>query len=245
MDQESFMVRTQFARNVQSSFLASAAFILAILFFPFSTGAAQFPANPAPASGSISGMFQPSLEAVRQTLQSLRIDKWKRGSIRDEASENIDSIQRDLRLNLSPLLKDADSAPGKVSVLLPVSRHVDALYDVLLRVTEASRVVAPDDQAAQLQKALLSLGNARLALDDRLQGSAAELEKQVGDLHKSIETEAARRAAMPEPTALPCVQPAPARKAARRRKPAAKPAPKPTTTTTHPAGKGTPSSGNH
>jgi hypothetical protein len=93
-------------------------------------------------------------------------------------------------------------------------------------------VVGPDDQAAQLQKALLSLGNARLALDDRLQGSAGALEKQVVDLRANIETEAARRASEPAPVALPCVPQPPVHKAVKKRVPAAKPAAKPSATAT-------------
>ncbi|MGC1461815.1 MAG: hypothetical protein WA802_06410 [Terracidiphilus sp.] len=197
---------------------------------PDSTTAQQSTTTaPPPATASapqpITGMMQPSLNTVHQTLAALRLDKWKKGSIRDEAEGNINAIQHDLQANLPSLLRDADAASGAVSKLLPVSRHVDALYDVLLRITEASRVVGPDDQAAQLQQALLSLGNARLALDDRLQGSAGALEKQVTDLRTSIATEAARRASEPKPVALPCVpSPPPVHKAVKKRTPAAKPA---------------------
>ena len=88
-----------------------------------------------------------------------------------------------------------------------MSRHLNALYDVLLRVSEASRVSGTDDQAAQLQQALLSLGNARLALDDRMQGSAGALEKQVIDLRATIQQQAAERAAMPTPVAVPWAAP--------------------------------------
>jgi hypothetical protein len=229
------MVRSHIYRNAR---IAPEFFIAAIFISLSLTGPAQTNTKPvpppiaAPAPRVISELLQPSLDTVRQALQSLRIDKWKKGSIRDEASGNIDAIQRDLRANLPSLLQDADAAPGTVSKLLPISRHVDALYDVLLRVTEASRVVGPDDQAAQLQKALLSLGNARLALDDRLQGSAGALEKQVVDLRANIETEAARRASEPAPVALPCVPQPPVHKAVKKRVPAAKPAAKPSATAT-------------
>lgn len=173
-------------------------------------------------SYSVSAALRPSLDTVRQTLQSLRIDRWKKGTVRDEASTNIDSILRDLRVNLPPLLEVADAAPGTVSKLLPVTSHVDALYDVLLRVTEASRVAGPDDQAAQLQQALQGLSNARLALDERIQGSASSLEKQVVDLRATITRQAAERPVAPPPVAFPCVPP-PTHKPAVKRKPAAKP----------------------
>jgi hypothetical protein len=256
------MVRPQISRNART---APALFIAAIFFSLSLAGAAQPstnmaqpnsnaaqpstnsapPAIAAPTQRAISGLLQPSLDAVHQTLQSLRLDKWKKGTVRDEASTNIDSIQNDLRSNLPPLLQVADAASGTVSKLLPVSSHVDALYDVLLRVTEAARVAGPDDQAAQLQHALLSLGTARLALNDRIQGSAGALEKQVVDLRASIQAEAARRAATPVPVALPCVPP-PARKTTTR-KPAAKPAAstKPATTATPGTSKGTQSAPSH
>ena len=198
----------------------------------------QAPLSSNPAPRPISGILQPSLDTVHQTLVALRLDKWKKGTVRDEASVNIDAIQRDLRVNMPPLLQDADTAPGTLSVLLPVSRHLNALYDVLLRVSEASRVSGPDDQAGQLQQALLSLGNARLALDDRLLGSAGALEKQVIDLRATIQQQAAERAAMPAPVALPCVPPPPAHKVVKKRKPVATPpaATTPGTTPPKPAG---------
>jgi hypothetical protein len=179
--------------------------------------------NTATAAQPIAEIVQPSLDSVHQTLGALRIDKWKKGTVRDEASVNIDAILRDLRVNMPPLLAEADGAPGTVSKLLPVSRHLNALYDVLLRVSEASRVSGTDDQAAQLQQALQSLGNARLALDDRMLGLAGVLEKQVIDLRATIQQQAAERVVMPTPVAVPCVPP-PVKKAAPKRKPAAKPA---------------------
>jgi hypothetical protein len=228
-----------------------AAFIAAILSSPLLVSAAQSPLNApppqvaAPAARPVSGLLQPALDTVRQTLVALRIDRWKKGSIRDEASGNIDSIQRDLRVNMPPLLADADAAPGAVSKLLPLSSHVDALYDVLLRVAEASRVVAPDDQAAQLQQALQGLSAARLTLDDRIKGSAEAMEKQVVDLHAAIQQQAAQRAAAAVPVALPCVATPPARKVVKKSKPAAKPAPKPSTTATSGTSTAIPPSSSH
>ncbi len=190
---------------------------------PPATGNPASAGTPGPIAGPITGIIQPSLDTVHQTLTAVHLDRWKKGTVRDEASVNIDAILRDLRVNVPPLLQDADAAAGTVSKLLPVSRHLNALYDVLLRVSEASRVSGTDDQAAQLQQALLSLGNARLALDDRMLGSAGALEKQVIDLRATIQQQAAERAAMPTPVAVPCVPP-PVKKAAPKRKPAVKPA---------------------
>jgi hypothetical protein len=150
------------------------------------------------------------------------MDKWKKGNVREEASQNIQQILSDLQDNLPPLLHDADASQGALSKLLPVSRNVSALYDVLLRVVEASRVAGPDDQVDQLQKALLSLGDARLALGTRMQGSAEVMEKQVTDLKTAIQQQPMQRIVVPTPVVLPC-GPATTRKT--KKAPAKKPAP--------------------
>lgn len=240
------MDQAQIGRNTRTPLALFIAAILSSALICAAQGpsTATPPGDPSPAQSPVSGLLQPSLDTVHQTLQALRLDKWKKGSVRDEANGNINSIQRDLSANLPPLLQGADAAPGAVSKLLPLSTHVDALYDVLLRVVEASRVAAPDDQAAQLQQALLKLSDARLTLDDRIRGSADSLEKQVIDLRTTIQKQAAQRDVAPVPVALPCVPP-PAHKTTRTHKPVAKPAQKPaagtppaktsSTTTTQPS----------
>jgi hypothetical protein len=171
-----------------------------------------------------SGILQPSLDAVQQTLASVKVEKWKKGSVRDEAGTDIHSILRDMQVNLPPLLKEADAAPGSLSKVLPVSRNVDALYDVLLRVVEAARMAAPDEQANQLRQALSGLGNARLDLDKRIQEEAAAQETQLSDLQASVQKQAAFKCPAP-PAAPACPAPAPAKK------PKKKPSPSATTTT--------------
>ncbi len=201
-----------------------------------SPNAAPAPNLPSPslsAQATVTATLHPALESVHKTLDGLHLDKWKKGSIRDEAGQNVSQIIRDIDVNLPPLIQTADAAQGTLSKVLPVSRNINALYDVLLRVSEASRISGPDDQAAELQQALVTLGNARLALGDRIQGSADGLEKQVVDLRATIQNNAAQRTTVTVPVSLPCIPPAPhhiTRKPTA--KPAAKPAPKPGTTPT-------------
>jgi hypothetical protein len=214
-------------RNAQPMRIQHAVFIVAMLCLPSAALAAQTQANAAPAQQdgptkppSISSLLQPSLDALQKTVSAVALERWKRGTVRDEAGENINGIQRDLQTNLPPLLKTADSAPGTLSKLLPVSRHIDALYDVLLRVVEAARVSAPGDQASQLEQSLITLGNARRALDDRMQGSAAAVEKQVSDLRNTVQAQSQIKCpVVPAPVTPTCVPPTPTRRA--RKKPQA------------------------
>jgi hypothetical protein len=175
------------------------------------------PAAPAPSS-----ILQPSLDTVRQTLSGLRVERWKHGSVRDEASSDINSISADLQQRVPALLKDADAAPGSLSKTLPVSRHLDALYDVLLRVVEAARMAAPDDQANQLRNALENLEKARLALDDSMETIAGSQEKQLVDLRVTVQKQAAFKCPAPPPAPV-CPKAEPKRPV--RRKPAGQPVP--------------------
>ncbi len=180
--------------------------------------------SAAPAPVRPSAMLQPPLDQVRITLNSLRIEKWKKGDVREEAEEHVGAILRDLETNVPPLMTAADSAPGSLSKALPLVKHLDALYDVLLRVEEASRVVAPAEQITALQQALAGLEKARIALDDELTDAAAAQEKQVTDLQAALKSE--RAAAETKTTAAAAPTPCKPAPAVRKKKPAAtKPAP--------------------
>ena len=176
--------------------------------------------------GAIYAILQPALADVQNSLSGIKTDKWKRGSVRDEAADNIKAILHDLQENLPPLVTTADASPSAVSPSVPLVKHLGAIYDVLLRVEEAARVSAPGDQVAQLQQTLKSFETARLAVDDHIQQSATDQEKKITELQAALtkaQSEAAAAAQKPAPAAEPCKPPAPIKKK-RKPAPAAKPA---------------------
>ena len=187
--------------------------------------AAPVPA-PAPAPSTL---LQPALHDVQDTLASLKFDRWKKGSVRDEAASNTNAILGDLQGKMPPLLAETDTANGAISHTVPLVKHLDALYDVLLRVEEASRVSGPGDQIDQLETALRKLESARIALYDNIQQRAAGQEKQVADLQQTIKkqdqavtaAEEKIKAAAAEAKPQPCAPPKPAVK---KKRPAPKPA---------------------
>jgi hypothetical protein len=171
--------------------------------------------QPAP-----SAIMQPSLDVVAQTIGTLRPDKWKASdAVRDDAAANISSIRRDLDTTLPQLLATADGAAASVTQALPAYRNIEALYDVLLRVSEAGRLSAPGDQRAALEEARVKLEAGRRAFGDRIQSIALEQEQQVHHL------QAALRAIPPAPAPEVCPPPAPAKKRKARRNTAKGPAP--------------------
>jgi hypothetical protein len=211
-------------RISQTIFVATA--LLSTVHICAAQTTASTPAGSAAATGTTFKLSAPSeilrrsLDEVQQTVESVRLDKWKKGTVRGEAESNINAIQRDLQGTLPSLLKDADSNPGSLSKVLPLSRNVDALYDVLVHVVEAARVIGTSDQVGQLQQAMADLEKARLALDNQMQQTADAQERQIVELRSTVQKqEASLRAAATTPTAAKCPAPTPAKK----KKPAAKP----------------------
>jgi hypothetical protein len=206
------------------------AVLFATAFFsPISVCAAQTSQGTAPANNfspsKPSDILQRSLDEVQMVTSGVKLDKWKRGSVRDEAANNVDAIQRDLKNTLPGLMRTADSAPGSLSKVLPLSRNIDALYDVMVHVVEASRVSAPGDQVGQLQQAMADLEKARVTLGNQLLQTADVQEKQMLELRTTVQTQAASlRAAAAAPPPAKC--PAPATPAKKKKK-----APTPTATT--------------
>ena len=209
--------------------IGRAIFVTTVFFSPALFCAAQTAANrpaaasvPSPAAATPftpatpSAILQRSLDEVQQTVGAVRLDKWKKGSVRDEAGNNIDSIQRYMSGTLPALIKEGDASPGTLSKMLPISRNIDALYDVLVHVEEAARVSAPGDQVSQLQQAMADLEKARIAFGNQLQQTAAVQEKQIVELHTTVQTQAASlKAASTPPPAPKCpAPPAPAKKKA-------------------------------
>lgn len=163
--------------------------------------AAAGPAPAAPQTTTASAIMQQSLGDVGNALDGLRPEKWKiSGAMKQETASNVDSIRHDLSNTLPPLLATADRAPDSVVAVLPAYRNIEALYDVLLRVTEIGRASAPGDQAAALSQALASLETGRRALGERMQTDAVAREQRV----HVLEANARAAAAAPKPVAVPC-----------------------------------------
>ncbi|MGA2807788.1 MAG: hypothetical protein ABSE87_06610 [Terracidiphilus sp.] len=172
-----------------------------------------------------SGLLQPALDTVQQKVGAVRLEKWKRGTIREETAEDIDSIQRDLQNTLPPMLRQADDVQGTVSNVLPISRNINSLYDVLLRVVQAARISGLPDDIVQLQQALIGLGSARRALDDRLQEAATAQEKQLVDLRRTVKAQAAIKCpAVPPPATPACATATPPKRPKKKPAAPAKPA---------------------
>lgn len=180
-----------------------------------------------------SAMLQPVLSDVQTSTSGLNISRWKApSSVRDAAQQNVDSIQRDLGNTLPGLIAQADAAPGSVPASFAVYRNIDALYDVLLRVSESADLAAPENEADSVDSSLQKLEAVRAQLGDSILRNSQHNEAQVVTLEAAVRSAkaAAAAAAQPKPPIVvddgPADTPAKrARKKAPSKTPPKKPAP--------------------
>jgi hypothetical protein len=154
------------------------ALVSALLFVPQPSIAAarQAPVNPAQPRNQASLALGNALQQVsistahlRRALDSVNVPKWKApGDVKQTTEGDVDSMQRDVANTLPTLINTALADPSKVSPAFSVYRNVDALYDVLLRVSETAQLAGSndagvlEDQRAALEDARTHLGAALL-----------------------------------------------------------------------------------
>jgi hypothetical protein len=164
---------------------------------------------------SVSGILQGALDTVQQSVEIARPERWKApAAVTAESVQDVASIQRDLNTTLPPLLASTNDASGSVAQLLPAYRNVEALYDVLVRVTQTAVLSAPAQQSSALQQATATLQRARRNFADLLDSAAQGQDGRLRDVQSRL---AAMQSAPPVAAPAPACPPAPAVKKARRK----------------------------
>jgi hypothetical protein len=172
-----------------------------------------------------SSIVQPAMTEVERSISALNISRWKApGQVKSAAQQDTGSIQRDLSDTLPGLLSKADAAPTTVPPAFVVYRNIDALYDVLLRVSETASLAAPQGESDALFSSLNKLEAARSQLGDAILNASQQREDQIVKLEASVRAAAAAQAQAPQPkTTVVDDGTAPPSPAKKKKKPAAKP----------------------
>jgi hypothetical protein len=215
--------------------LTLAALVSTILLAPqplAHAAAPQTAVNPAQPRNQASLALGNALQQVsiaaahlRRALDSINVPKWKApGDVRQTTMSDVDSMQRDVADTLPNLINTALADPAKISPAFSVYRNVDALYDVLLRVSETAQLAGSND--ARL------LEDQRAALEDsRTQLGAALLQSsQVQDAEVVHLRTTAAAAPPPPPATKTVIDDGPSAKPKTTKKRVHKPAPQPSTT---------------
>ncbi len=136
--------------------------------------------------------LQPAMDSLHQTFASLNVSRWKApGDVRGQTQSDIDSIQRDLNGTLPDLLAKAKAANSSVAPSFAVFRNVDALYDVMLRVTETATLAGAQRDAAQLEQSRAMLEHARAQLGSALLQQSQAQDAEVVQLRATAAAAAA------------------------------------------------------
>jgi hypothetical protein len=168
--------------------------------------------------------LRPVLANVQNTIANLSVGHWKApAETRAAIQQDVGSMQRDLNATLPGLVAQAEANPTALSPAFAVFRNLDALYDVLLRVTETAALAGSGADASSLEDARAGLEDGRGKLGAWLLQSISAQDAQVVHLQTAL---AARPAAAP--AAAPnkiVVDDGPENPKPRKKKPAPTPAP--------------------
>lgn len=149
--------------------------------------------NPAPLADTI-GPLRAALTEVGAALNQVRIDRWKVSRAwKDQFSNDASSIQQDLANRLPGLFQAAEQAPGSLEPQMRLMHNVDALYDVMVRVTTAANISGGRMDASVLDSALQNLESARKASVAQMLQTATQQRQKIEELQ--VQLRAARAAA--------------------------------------------------
>jgi len=192
--------------------------------------AAQAPAPavaPAPAGFAMINL-RPALANVQTAITNVNVAHWKApNDIRATTQQDVNSMQRDLITTLPPLLAQADAAasgngPAALAPAFAVFRNLDALYDVLLRVTETAGLAGSASDASSLEDARAGLEDGRAKLGTWLLQAIGAQDAQVVRLQAPV---AAHPASAPPPPNKIVVDDGPDNTKPHKKKPPPTPAP--------------------
>lgn len=215
--------------------LTVSAVLFAAASLPARAQASQEPAMQTPAavtSPDFNGTLQPALDQVGVSLRQIQIDHWKLSrEWKAQIQSDANSIHQDLSAQLPALLQKTQTSPAEIGPRLSVLRNVDALYDVLVRVTTAANLAGRADAPA-LESALQRLELARKTTADGLLQAVAGQDQEVVQLRTVLQAAQHSEAAPNTQPKRIVVENGAAHRTKRRRKlshpkPASKPTPAP------------------
>jgi hypothetical protein len=158
-------------------------------------------APTAPASVIDSQQIRPALGVLQTAVQTVNVGKWKApDQVKSVAQDDLNSIVNDLNSILPGLLQTAQASPSAFQPAFEVYRNVNALYDVVLRVSQVAGLAASASDASYLQNALNELGKARKSLSDSLATASTQRDAELVQLRTKLQAVAASAASQPSST---------------------------------------------
>lgn len=173
---------------------------------PASSSAGAPNASSVSSSGSVSmtpilselDRLQSAATLTNADLSKLRIEKWKADSAsKQQAQSNTESIQRNLSSALPGMISAVRSAPQDLGAEFKLYRNLNALYDVMSSLTEATGAFGPKNDYEALAQRLETFDSVRRNLGDALEQLTASTQSQLDQLRAQVHTLQATVAATP------------------------------------------------
>lgn len=164
--------------------------LLTAVLMPAQTS--QSPPGATPAKTTIDTQpVQISAATLRQMVLSVNVDKWKAPKeVKSVAQDDISSILNDLTSILPGLLQTAQTSPGSFKPAFEVYRNVNAVYDVVLRVSQAAVFTGATEDATKLQSALADLSRTRNGLSNALATASDQRDTELAQLRTRVQPQA-------------------------------------------------------
>lgn len=145
-------------------------------------------ANVAPPVPDWNASLRSALAQTGTALSQVQIDRWKvsrewKGQLRSDAN----SIQQDLTNQLPGLFLAVQQSPRALEPQLNLMHNVDALYDVLVRITTAAGLTGGKTDAGILGNAVQQLESARKTAAGQLLQTASQQDRKITELQTRVQ----------------------------------------------------------
>lgn len=143
-----------------------------------------------PGSPTLQEILRPALEQVGAAAQQVQSDRWKVSrEAKSQLRSDLNSIQQDLSSQLPTLFQAAEADSAALEPQLNALHNVDALYDVLVRVSTVANLTASKQDAVLLDDALVRLQSARKTAANQLLLTASHRDRELVKLQAQAASE--------------------------------------------------------
>jgi hypothetical protein len=180
-------------KNVLATVLLSVSFCCAQVANPAAPPEPEPAANPAAVPYQL-GQALTDLEQVTQSvvhnLDNVRVDKWKtEGRYKDQAKDNVQSLQRNLNAALPTLVQQVRTNPSSVAGVVKLYRNLNAVYDVLATFAENTGAFGSKDDYRMLSTDVSNFESVRRSIAEQLEQMAAFQDDQLARLKAQARTQ--------------------------------------------------------
>jgi len=130
--------------------------------------------------GALLTRIEQETRGLNLDIGKLRVERWKAdSSIKQQASENAASIQRNITAALPELIVAVRATPQSLAANFKLYRNLNALYDVVSNLAESVGAFGKRDEYDTIGPHVAALDDARRSYADYLQQMASTADNRI------------------------------------------------------------------